>query len=113
MVILRNNKGRAQHSSSPEARLAAVQRHHEPASLASPVVGAVHDTSFSAETNGDVLYGARAIAAYIFGADDNRTRRRVFNLWSHYRDRKEKSGLFKLKGALCLSKSQWRAFCDQ
>jgi hypothetical protein len=34
----------------------------------------------------------------------------VFNLWAHYRDRQEPTGLFKLKGALCLSKSQWLKF---
>jgi hypothetical protein len=59
---------------------------------------------------GDILYGAKAIARFIFGDDGNRSRRRVFNLWAHYRDRKEKAGFFKLKGALCLSKSQWRGF---
>jgi hypothetical protein len=35
---------------------------------------------------------------------------RVFNLWAHYRDRKEQAGFFKLKGALCLSISQWLKF---
>ena len=61
-------------------------------------------------TPGDIIYGAKAIAGYIFGESDNRSRRRVFNLWNHYRDRNERAGFFKLKGALCLSKSQWQAF---
>jgi hypothetical protein len=59
---------------------------------------------------GDIIYGARAIAEYVFGDGGNRARRRVFNLWAHYSVRKEKAGFFKLKGALCLSKSQWRSF---
>jgi hypothetical protein len=63
---------------------------------------------------GDILYGARAIALYLFPdayAEDPRgARRRVFHLWPYYRDRKEKAGFLKLKGALCLSKTQWRAF---
>lgn len=54
-----------------------------------------------------MIYGARAVALYLFNDDSNRARRRVFNLWTHYRDRKESAGFFKLKGALCLSKSQW------
>jgi hypothetical protein len=59
---------------------------------------------------GDILYGARAIAGYLFADDSNRARRRVFNLWTFHRDREEQAGFFKLKGALCLSKSQWLAF---
>ena len=59
---------------------------------------------------GDIIYGAKAIARFLFGEDGNRARRRVFNLWAHYRERKERAGFFKLKGALCLSKSQWRGF---
>lgn len=51
-----------------------------------------------------------AIARFLFDDESNRSRRRVFNLWTHYRDRNEKVGLFKLKGALCLSKSKWAAF---
>ena len=59
---------------------------------------------------GDILYGAKAIALFIFGDDSKRSRRRVFNLWAHYRDRKEPAGFLKLNGAVCLSKSRWRAF---
>ena len=62
------------------------------------------------DLEGDILYGAKAIARYIFGDDSNRSRRRVFNLWAHYQHRKERAGFIKLKGAVCLSKSQWRAF---
>ncbi len=59
---------------------------------------------------GDIIYGGKACALFIFGDDSNRARRRVFNLWTHYKARKERAGFFKLKGALCLSKSQWRRF---
>ena len=59
---------------------------------------------------GDIIYGARAIAHFLFGEDDNKARRRVFNLWAHYRARREPAGFFKLKGAVCLSKAQWRKF---
>ena len=64
----------------------------------------------SAGDGGDIIYGAKAIAWFLFGDDGNRARRRVFNLWAHYSRRKERAGFFKLKGALCLSKSQWRGF---
>ena len=63
-----------------------------------------------ADAPGDILYGAKAIARHLFGADGRREQRRVFNLWSHYQYRKERVGFFKLKGAVCLSKSQWRKF---
>jgi hypothetical protein len=63
-----------------------------------------------APEEGDILYGAKAIARYIFGDDSNRSRRRVFNLWAHYQHSKQRTGFLKLKGALCLSKSQWKAF---
>lgn len=59
---------------------------------------------------GDVVYGGTAIARHLFKDDSKTARRRVFHLWTYYRDRKENAGLFKLKGALCLSKSKWRAF---
>ena len=63
-----------------------------------------------ADETGDIIYGAKAISRFIFGTDDNRARRRVFNLWAHYRKRKERAGFFKLNGALCLCKSLWRKF---
>ncbi len=59
---------------------------------------------------GDIIYGARDIALFIFGDGGNRARRRVFNLWSYYSKREQRAGFFKLKGALCLSKSQWLSF---
>lgn len=61
-------------------------------------------------SGGDIIYGAKAIAWFLFADDGARARRRVFNLWAHYRARKEKAGFFKLKGALCLSKTLWRRF---
>jgi hypothetical protein len=60
--------------------------------------------------NADVVYGARAIAGYLFGDCSVRARRRVFCLAAHYKERDERAGFFKLKGALCLSKKQWLAF---
>ncbi len=109
MVIYRNNAGRKQPASTSDGRHASVQRHHAPATP-STQPRSLSETTFNDDTAGDIIYGAKAIALFLFGSDDTRTRRRVFNLWSHYRDRKEKAGFFKLKGALCLSKAQWRAF---
>ena len=62
------------------------------------------------EVEADIVYGARAIAKFLFGDASNTARRRVFNLWTFHRQRKERAGFFKMKGGLCLSKSQWRAF---
>jgi hypothetical protein len=59
---------------------------------------------------GDIVYGARAIAQFIFGDASNTARRRVFNLWAFHQRRKERAGFFKMKGGLCFSKSQWRTF---
>ncbi len=69
-------------------------------------------TSTSSIPKGDVVYGAREIAKFLFDDDGNKTRRRVFGLWDHFRHRPETAGFFKLKGALCLSKSRWQAFQD-
>lgn len=89
----------------------AMIRHHErtrrPANRG-PV--AVEASCQPDNATGDIIYGARAIALFIFGDGSTRARRRVFNLWAHYRDRKERAGFLKLNGAVCLSKSQWRAF---
>lgn len=76
----------------------------KPASEAAPAGGNGQGGS------GDIIYGARAIACFLFDDDSNTARRRVFNLWAHYRLRNERAGFFKLKGALCLSRSQWLAF---
>jgi hypothetical protein len=62
------------------------------------------------DIEGDIVYGARAIAKFIFSDARNTARRRVFNLWAFHQERKERAGFFKMKGGLCLSKSQWRAF---
>jgi hypothetical protein len=66
--------------------------------------------SVGREVEADIVYGARAIAKFLFGDASNTARRRVFNLWTFHRLRKERAGFFKMKGGLCLSKSQWRAF---
>jgi hypothetical protein len=116
MVIYRSNAARNGAASTPDERLAAVERHHErkvaPAAIAVGTSAPTPSPEASAGTPdpGDIIYGAKAIARFLFGEDDNRARRRVFNLWAHYRDRQERAGFFKLKGALCLSKSQWRGF---
>jgi len=118
MVINRGNAINA--AGSAEACFAAMQRHHarmaDPAPTAlsggkqppgaPPPAGSDDDEAGP----GDLIYGARAIALYLFNDDSDRARRRVFHLWDHYRQRKEKAGFFKLKGAVCLSKSQWRRF---
>ncbi len=62
------------------------------------------------DIEGDIVYGARAIAKFIFSDASNTARRRVFNLWAFHQGRQERAGFFKMKGGLCLSKSQWRAF---
>lgn len=99
---------------SADQAFAAMQRHHDRAKgVTAPAEArssALPPPSPLTGIPGDVIYGARAIALYLFGENDNRARRRVFNLWMHYRDRKEPAGFFKLKGALCLSKSKWREF---
>jgi hypothetical protein len=64
----------------------------------------------SSSIRGDIIYGAAAVAAFIFGESNKKARRRVYNLWSFYRDRHERAGFFKLKGGLCLSITRWRAF---
>ncbi|HZY74360.1 MAG TPA: hypothetical protein VFE22_14730 [Edaphobacter sp.] len=79
------------------------------------VIEAVHtsaDDETHGDESGDIIYGAPAIARYIFKDDahQRRAERRVYNLAAHHRGRKEAAGFFKMKGALCLSKSQWRKF---
>ncbi len=101
----------------------AMRRHHErqrqgvsacsiPAEPVSPVPNA--DGAGRKNQAGDIIYGADAIARFVFadygefGA--RKARRRVYHLWNHYRDRREPAGFLKLNGALCLSRSQWRRF---
>jgi hypothetical protein len=62
------------------------------------------------DIEGDIVYGARAIAKFIFGDASDTARRRVFNLWAFHQQREERAGFFKMKGGVCLSKSQWRTF---
>lgn len=101
----------------------AMQRHHERqrqgfAARSIPTDPALPATSAPAGGNGsqagDIIYGAEAIARFIFddcdAVEPRRARRRVYHLWNHYRDRKEAAGFLKLNGALCLSKSKWRKF---
>ncbi len=127
MVIHRSNIS-ASGPATAEECFAAMQRHHErgtagrlPGRTAGPHTmatggqggdggGSGHRVGPAPADPGDIIYGAKAIARFLFGEDGDRARRRVFNLWAHYRERKERAGFFKLKGALCLSKSQWRGF---
>lgn len=64
------------------------------------------------DEGGDILYGAKAVADYLFPREPNRdrARRRVYTLADYYIKRGEPAGFFKLKSAVCLSKSQWRRF---
>jgi hypothetical protein len=86
---------------------ALVAKGPAPPAAAGPVPAAL---SSSKDIEGDIVYGARAIAKFIFSDASNTARRRVFNLWAFHQAREERAGFFKMKGGLCLSKSQWRAF---
>lgn len=102
------------HSATADEAFAAMERHHARHHLGAPG-GSGPPTRPPGETlcpgtAGDIIYGGRAIAQYLFGKADDRTRRRVFCLAQHYLARKEKAGFFKLKGALCLSRAQWAKF---
>lgn len=125
MVSHRMNKQALPPAENAGACFAAMQRHHRNGTADStrhvgaiPPLAAVGQGGGNgdggpkrpAASPGDVIYGARAIARFLFDDDGNTARRRVFNLWAHYRDREEAAGFFKLKGALCLSKTQWLAF---
>lgn len=90
-----------------DASFAAMQRHNGRQPPGPPS----HPPTQPPKRSADILYGARAIAAYLFPDEDpKRARRRIFHLWAYHRDRSEAAGFFKLKGALCLSKAQWLAF---
>jgi hypothetical protein len=90
------------------------ERRSPPASTARetpfPVSAEVVAIQGGRDIEGDIVYGARAIAKFIFSDASNTARRRVFNLWAFHQARQERAGFFKMKGGLCLSKSQWRAF---
>jgi hypothetical protein len=77
---------------------------------ATPLVAVVPASPVPTPPKGDIIYGARAIAKFLFDDDSNKARRRVFNLWHYYSQRQKRAGFFKLKGALCLSKTQWLAY---
>jgi len=106
MMSIRTNSSHRSAADTADACFAAMQRHNNgKATLpTSPPPKAPPPP-------GDILYGGRAIASYLFPDEDpNKARRRIFHLWSHYQKRKEDAGFFKIKGALCLSKSKWLAF---
>ena len=106
----------ADNSSAASASFAAMQRLNDrqqaerAQALRPPHIPSAPLPPPSSDDGGDVVYGARAIAVFLFGDGSDRARRRVFNLWTHYSQRKEKVGFFKLNGALCFSKSLWRKF---
>jgi hypothetical protein len=112
-MIIRRTNGNNPAAAHADECFASAQRHHEralPRPAAATGAADPEKSPQSTPAGGDIIYGARAIALFIFGDDGNRARRRVFNLWAHYSARKERAGFFKLKGALCLSKAQWQAF---
>jgi hypothetical protein len=59
---------------------------------------------------GDIIYGALDIADALFHLRTKKARRRIYGLAAFHRARGEQAGFFRLKGALCLSMSQWRRF---
>jgi len=96
-------------SQTGDSCFAAMERHNSkpPVPPAAPVAAATSGQP----PRGDVLYGGLAVARWMFPDEEpGRARRRVFHLWAYHNARKERAGFFKLKGALCLSKSQWLAF---
>jgi hypothetical protein len=60
--------------------------------------------------DGDVIYGARACAKWLFNDDSDAARKRVFHLWATYRDSADGPGFFKLGATICLLKSAFRAW---
>ena len=96
------------HASS-DASFLAMQRHAAAQGGGKPPA-ALPPTTPPPDDDDPIVYGARAIALSLFGEDSNKARRRVYCLWDHYGSRKERVGLFKLKGGLCLSKSVWKKF---
>jgi hypothetical protein len=120
MLSKRSNGNTSHTTTGADACFDAMRRHNErqtppalgasgpaPPASAVPVLAPV---SSGRDIEGDIVYGARAIAKFIFGDASNTARRRVFNLWAFHQAREERAGFFKMKGGLCLSKSQWRAF---
>jgi len=119
MMTRRSNINAKLTSSTADACFAAMERHDRRGKLSlaggsngpppppSPPAAGGAGTPPSGDI---IIYGGRAIARRLFNDDSNKARRRVFNLWAHYRDRKEQAGFFKLKGALCLSISVWLKF---
>jgi hypothetical protein len=117
MFTKRSNGNTLHAAKGADACFDAMRRHNgrqTPPALvaASPASAAPVPAPVSSGGNieGDIVYGARAIAKFIFGDAGNTARRRVFNLWAFHQAREERAGFFKMKGGLCLSKSQWRAF---
>jgi hypothetical protein len=120
MFTKRSNGKVQQTAPVADACFDAMRRHNErrtppafgakgpaPPASAEPVPAPV---ASGRDIEGDIVYGARAIAKFIFSDASNTARRRVFNLWAFHQAREERAGFFKMKGGLCLSKSQWRAF---
>jgi len=120
MFSKRSNGKTQQTAPVADACFDAMRRHHErrtppafgakgpaPPAATGPVPAS---TPSGRDIEGDIVYGARAIAKFIFSDASNTARRRVFNLWAFHQARQERAGFLKMKGGLCLSKSQWRAF---
>lgn len=60
--------------------------------------------------DGDILYGARACAKWLFDDDSDAACKRIFHIWSVVRGTKRNPGFFKLGATICLSKAAFRAF---
>jgi hypothetical protein len=118
MFTKRSNGKTQQAAPVGDACFDAMLRHHErrtPPTFeargsAPPEATSQPPVQSGKDIEGDIVYGARAIAKFIFSDASNTARRRVFNLWAFHQAREERAGFFKMKGGLCLSKSQWRAF---
>ena len=104
MIIHRSNFNVTRHDAEPDKTPSAASSLPPKSPQAPPAV------TGGSGIPGDIVYGARAIARFMFEEDGDRARRRVFNIWTHHRDRRENAGFFKMKGALCLSKRRWRDF---
>lgn len=115
MIPYRTNPKSILQTSTADACFAAMERKAQwnggrgggsssPPAPPPPPAASVHETP---RPPADIIYGAIAIAIYLFGEATKTTRRRVYGLGEHYGTA---AGFFKLKGALCLSKSRWARF---
>jgi hypothetical protein len=64
--------------------------------------------------SGDLIYSAREIANWWWSDPSNKARKKVYHIWSFYRQDEEQENdpipFFKMAGTLCLSKKSFRAW---